>query len=145
MPQIATILLLLHLGVGCCWHHAHSVATSTGRAICWHDHNRAEPGHSHEHDRHAVDDEALAEHHEGDHQGDEQHGPCDDDRCTYVRGETVEIPSVLLAGGWIHGLLSPADASAACDGFVSANHATRFECDASLSVRAHLLFGILLI
>ena len=84
LPQLTTILLLVHLGFGCCTHHAHACETD----CC------ATPAASVEAcpcDKHR-DDETPVRHDEGQHQ-------CDGNPCSFVSSEPVpeEIGEFVLA------------------------------------------------
>lgn len=81
LPQITTILLLLHMGFGCCFHHVHACAWDS----CVGDHTPASDCNDHDHSP-VVDANSLAEH-DSSHCicHDEHHAhECSGEDCTFV-------------------------------------------------------------
>ena len=141
VPHITTILLVLHLAMGCCLHHAHQCvayccdAPGPVAEACPCD------SHSdHEEDHDATLAELASD--AGGHQPSHQHR-CEGDQCTFLRstgpvlGEMGEMQLSLNALDVL-----PLSVGAGCE-----SHDARREAGASLRspLRAHLLFSILLI
>jgi hypothetical protein len=141
MPQLATIVLLVHMGLGCCWHHAHACvahghAPHAGGEGC-----ACEASHpplcEHRCD-HADGPDAP-----GGHEGHEHQ--CDGDRCEFVRSKpfcdegrdgnvnAIAVPSVAPA------MECPLKLNA------STMRAATSPGGLPLPLRAHLLFCVLLI
>jgi hypothetical protein len=85
MPQITTLVLLVHMGLGCCWHHAHACALpgfSTHAAFgAVHDDGPPSESSHHPCDRHDRAGSSVPA------DQDEHKHPCEGDRCTFVRSK----------------------------------------------------------
>ena len=92
MPQITTTILLLHLVLGCCWHHAHGCETNccdapaASAAACACDAHG--DGHAAGHDGRCGPDCGRAAHEQD--RGESHH--CDGARCGFVRAEPPTAP-----------------------------------------------------
>lgn len=144
VPQLTTLVLLAHSLLGCCWHHAHACADeccptpapTAAACLCnehQHPHCQPDPEDGGQHPDHGP---FPHQHHDADH-------ACQASRCTFLRTEVsprlvqAELASLLPLDSWrtIETPLPPL---------------FRLEVDepATLSappLRAHLLFGVLLI
>jgi hypothetical protein len=143
IPHITTLALLVHLALGCCWHHRHTCVPAQAKD----DVVAVGGGCRHHHHGKPSDEEcdALA----GDHDGHSHR--CDGDRCHFVRSDVLQRPG---GGGERVDSVPPASPfpfSSAClanlcrpnlHGF---GHSDRRVADIGLPVRAHLLLGVLLI
>jgi hypothetical protein len=135
MPQIATVVLLVHMGLGCCWHHAHTVAAGcraspalvAGACACG---------------DHGQESENFPEHDGG---RDPHDHSCSGSRCTYVRHEHAPEQH-----GDFGSVLSRFDVTCSVQDLRgSSGHAVRladpFGDHVGSPPRMHLLFGVLLI
>ena len=145
IPHITTVVLLLHLGLGCCWHHSftckhdegHQTATNDVTCSCH------EPGHAGNELGCATDGFADGT---AIHPGHSRHGHhCDGDHCTFVRsfGSSERAGELRLC---VHpletaGRLAPLDAPLQQSTGESLLN-TRY---VSLTLRAHLVLSVLLI
>ena len=136
IPQMTTFILLGHLGLGCCWHHAHtctatcceSPAVTAGLCGCdVHAHNETKHG------QYGYSDDTRHRH------------QCDGDRCLFVRWEPSPDQK-----GELHFDLCPLDVALSptkseliySRQTCGQDHSLR---DDGLRLRAHLLFSVLLI
>lgn len=142
IPQITTLALLVHAAIGCCWHHGHacvpkgngSVAKAVG--VC--------QGHLH----------CGSHGHEGERQSDDTSHPSDDGShehqcegsdCNFVLSDQ----SPEERGELSHDVF-PFDSTSAATTSESLLLRPYFQANhdgfaASAPLRAHLLFGVLLI
>jgi hypothetical protein len=143
IPQLTTILLVLHVGIGCCWHHAHACVTHDSDA---HKSAKACPCESQDHELGLGEsNHELAAGGPSPCGQDRHEHSCEGDRCTFVRSK----PTSELASDRDLGTFSPfaavtLRASHWGDPFASAD-AARARYKVSLPLRAHLLYGVLLI
>jgi hypothetical protein len=143
IPQLTTILLVFHVGLGCCWHHAHACVTHDGDT---HTSAQACPCEAEDHElEHAHLAYELAGGAPSPCGHDRHEHQCEGDRCTFVRSK----PASGQAAEWDLSTFSiPAAATLReiplSDSFASADAASARE-HAALPLRAHLLFGVLLI
>ena len=84
LPQFTTFLLVMHMAIGCCMHHAHACevnccsepAASAGACACG----------THRHNEMAeVSQEGVGHDAEGDGHGDQHQ--CAGDHCTFLHGQ----------------------------------------------------------
>ncbi len=145
LPHITTLVLLVHMGFGCCWHHEHSSAVACDGGH----HALGVPSHD-DHDQ-SHDDTFHADHadhHSPAHSPHEPDRPCsndcDDSHCVFLR-----IDQALdLQGGTSVGSASCA-AVTPCDHLPShalAGHVLdAWQRVQGTGLRAHLTFQVLLI
>lgn len=141
IPHIATIALLLHLGLGCCWHHAHSCSSIFSESPA----PMIEACGCNAH----LDDHANQERHgqseDVPHRDD--HNPhrncCDGQRCTFIWSESSSEQK-----GELRVDLCPLDVALSTS---QLSYSCQFPrpatsiCDDGPPLRAHLLFSVLLI
>jgi hypothetical protein len=147
LPQLTSIVLLVHLGLGCCWHHAHacvpggtvcSVAVEPYPLSAGHQHDGLHPDDS----RHADGETACPP----DGQNGHDH-ECEGDRCTFVRSKSSleqvddSTAHAILA---VHMPAAMAGDVVQLDQ-VSLTYSGESPGAPSLPLRAHLLFRVLLI
>lgn len=145
IPQITTVMLLVHLGLGCCWHHAHTCSlnccnlpavTADSCSCDAHAHHEA----PYEHGQRGHGDDALIRN------GDKPHRHhCDGDRCSFVPSERSPEQK-----GELRFDLCPLDiAWSPTKSELIHSRRTHGQdhslCDDGPPVRAHLLFSVLLI
>lgn len=146
IPQITMFVLVLHMGLGCCWHHEHldgapcCPVASVGQTPCGH-HECEHNGHHHQH---AADDgDTVPTSDQPQRRGD----PCPEGRCVFVRlteswqpvldltDETVAAVSIDVLLADVHNLSTrPIN-----------GQPQRWPCDTGPPLRAHLVLQILLI
>jgi hypothetical protein len=91
VSQLVTTVLMLHMGLGCCWHHAHAcVPASVAAQQDFPVHEAAASG---AHENVLVSHRCEAHEHgaplpTGDGHDGHRH-ECDGDRCTFVRSKPV--------------------------------------------------------
>ena len=145
IPQITTILLLVHLGLGCCLHHAHTYVatcheTLAATADSWCCDTHADNEGTHECGRCGHSDAPPT----GKESKSHRHH-CDGDRCSFVRSELLPEQR-----GESRFDLCPLDVALSLTNIellhscqtVGSDHSL---CGGGLPVRAHLLFSVLLI
>lgn len=146
VPQISIGILLIHVLLGCCWHHGHSCVSTGCRpptpiaGIC----NCG--GHADESDANAAESDSF------DHPVDRDHVPqphrCAGGHCTFLRSERLaaqqrgpcghSIPYELTASGY-------SKLSCAITKSVVASALPDPLCEEGPPIRRHLLLHILLI
>ena len=89
IPQITIFVLVLHMGLGCCWHHGHQGPAGCCQAAgCDHDGTVLAPcgHHEHEHDglehQHATHDDGTAP---TPNHPQRRDAPCPEGRCVFAR------------------------------------------------------------
>ena len=143
IPQLTTMVLLVHVGLGCCWHHAHACATldadaDVAAACCGHGGSDHRPHH--DHCDHSFADTAPF------HGGHDRHEhPCEGDRCTFVRSKPSSEQGLDRDDGSFAALsaVMPHVDRWIYDAAIEV--APLFHEDIPLPLRAHLLFRVLLI
>lgn len=143
IPQITTLALLVHAALGCCWHHAHAcvpkgsasaptamVGTCQGHFHC-DSHGQEGEGQS-DNTSNPIDDGSH------DHQ-------CEGSDCTFLATETS-----LEQRGELSFDLCPLDLVTTATVSIALPQQPSFQLNhrasrASASLRAHLLFSVLLI
>ena len=94
VPQITTTILLVHMAIGCCWHHGHACVTGGGRFARCAETPGCEATHS-AHDECGVEWESPAH----DNHSDHEHR-CEGNRCTFVRSkQTLELEAAKTVRG----------------------------------------------
>lgn len=143
IPQFATVVLLIHVGLGCCWHHAHACMTRDGES-----HPRTELcgcTASNDDVQHECRSQGLANGSStpGEHGGHEHE--CEGDHCSFVSSkptseqvaecdaDAVSIPATLTQRD---GLLR--HHAAFRNAALTGSHLPS-------TLRTHLLLGVLLI
>ena len=144
IPSVTIVLLMLHLMLGCCWHHEHMcsthgrIAASSGKTPCPCDAH-------HQHDDRRSTAATTYQHVEQDHgQPQPCRHQCDHGPCVFLRTNGIPVLELISEHINITFATPPTPALAA----VIAGHpdlARPFDCPAGLPLRAHLLYQILLI
>lgn len=135
IPQLATLLLLAHSVLGCCWHHAHACADDCCEEPAPVSVSCACSGHGNDRP-HSDGAPSQNERHDGHN--------CQGQRCSFIRVDNSPAAVSLHALGdgmlWITPTpplpLGRSRPGHLC--FVGQN-------DSGTSLRAHLVFGVLLI
>lgn len=142
VPRIMPVMLLFHLGMGCCWHHTHTFGMDRRDLPV----ATAETGGCGDHAHDAAQDTQRGHRADTPHRiaNPHQHS-CDGDRCTFARSKPPP---------------EPRDVSnfffCSCDIPQSPTNSERIDSrqaqgqdylfrSGGLPLRAHLLFGVLLI
>lgn len=145
IPHITMFALLVHMAFGCCWHHGHVCLPTGGGALaggtgfCQRgEHAQCDTQQTHGHE-HRGNETSYPSHHDShEHQ-------CDGSDCVFVRsdGSSAERSDVGFDGGLFDSdlvsiaasssLIQPPERTVLCD------------MGARESLRAHLLFSVLLI
>ena len=134
IPHITVLLLLAHVGLGCCWHHSHTCTVSscespavTSGSCC---------GDGHRHGKHGHHDHSAPVPHQDQ---------CDGEQCTFLppKPSPVQKGELQFAPCFLDTALSPIKPR------LLDSHLTHGQ-DPSLHVdgppvRTHLLLGVLLI
>lgn len=142
IPQITTLMLLVHLGFGCCWHHSHRCTVALYSSpmrdegtCCPHYHDEASHSNCHHND-------------DGPHRNDDtpHRHHCNGERCSFVwskpspkqKGElsSVNCPVDRSAGAAVKSHLKEKLSRQIC-----CLHRDLYHRGAQL--RAHLLFNVL--
>lgn len=143
ISQVTTFLLVVHLGLGCCLHHAHTYARTCSEAIvATTDSCGCATGHE------GSDAYRQHNYNGGPSTGQEtnpRHHSCDGDRCSFLRLQPSPLQRDQLRFhscplGFTFSL--PKSELFPTRQMVDWDH---LHCDGSLPVRAHLLFRVLLI
>ena len=155
IPQLTTILLLVHMAFGCCWHHAHSCAvncceTPSARAeVCCDGHRHHGLNSAYDDRDRSDDDRRSNRHHRSesapcDRSTPDQH-QCEGDRCSYVRSGRSPVEE-----GQVCVLIPNLDAATTAilrgnDSFVRAGNIRQGGSAERPPLRLHLRFAVLLI
>ncbi len=140
IPQITTLMLLVHLSLGCCWHHSHSIAANCCSPPIRHVHTCC--GHHHE-----PSPSLCRQYDDGPNRNDDTPPPhhCDGERCSFVWWK----PSAKQKG---EGSLAIGTFDATVASFKPARSLSHqilgkngSACQSNVRLRAHLLFNVLLI
>jgi len=146
LPQLTTIVLLVHMGLGCCWHHAHACAAGDyGHAV-----GDEEPfSHAdHEHISHFEHCSHVDGNHGCPHDDHQRHQhECDGDRCTFVRSKSAfeqnsDLTVSVLCDSSLPALISW---DVLWQGFERPFDSGEILGGVPLPLRAHLLYCVLLI
>lgn len=81
LPLLTAASLLVHMLLGCCWHHGHRVAGACPHAIEASDHRHGDHDADHPHDSNDPDRQ------------------CDGNRCVVVLGVKVKVAHATTAQG----------------------------------------------
>ncbi len=145
ISQVATILLVVHLGLGCCLHHAHTYARTCSDPIVAATTSCGCDAH--------ADNEGSRAYRQHNYNGDPstgqetkpRHHSCDGDRCSFVRSEPLPVQR---GESRFHCCSLDFTLSSAITELLHARQTVDWDhllCGGGLPVRAHLLFSVLLI
>ena len=144
VPQITALLLLVHLGFGCCWHHPHTWTAVRCDAVSCDGVDRchatvANTGHG----------SSEANHHDDPHQrheGGEQHPQhCEGTSCVFARLDHVpewDDAVWTAVSSWVRTAWNPQDDVISSHVCRTLDHGM---CDKPVPLRAHLVYQVLLI
>ena len=137
VPQITTLLLLVHLGFGCCSHHTHTHANAceaiAESGSCGFGHHGF-AGITHHHDRLPLHDGSVPHQHR-----------CDGVQCVFARlslAPKLSDASVVAVGSWLSAVslreVGQTDS-------LLRHRLDHFQSDAGPPLRVHLVYQVLLI
>lgn len=112
---LAIVTFVLHLLLGCCWHHAHGADELSGHQHEANGHHVHLPycGHSHPHGS-----QPDHEHSHPEESPVTPHAPCSDPQCVYLISSPVQVeasPDIVLPMLLIDQQLQPASMRASID------------------------------
>lgn len=151
---ISIVSLLLHAVLGCCWHHTHADGCHThesAAAACLHESPTDEHADSHDHagHRHVEHHDAETAAHDADGEPSQAPQPCgtdcEDDRCSFVRADSQPETDPLGDGAPVVLLAELGARSIGLPALRAASGSPADSPHPAPSLRAHLLYGVLLI
>lgn len=142
LPQLTTVLLLIHLGFGCCFHHAHACEAEccpTPVAA-----SEACPCRTHEHDEDSVNyGSTLDDFADGGHHGEQHH--CAGEQCTFIALQpSLELTGEFVANSFALKVIAAGDEASSCRNYLDRN-LDRLLPIAGPSLRTHLALRVLLV